>query len=87
MAERKLKVGDKVRVTGYRPATYAPGVVDELGTEALFRHMVGRRYTVRGFDRYGHVELRPRRLDTVWIEPDLVALVKRRPKQPNPAPE
>jgi hypothetical protein len=75
MAKRKLKVGDKIRVVGYRPGKYSPGVVDDMGTEELFQSMVGRRYTVRGFDDYGHVELQPKRLHTVWIEPDLVELV------------
>ena len=73
-----FQIGDKIRVTGYRPAIYPPGVMDEMGTEDLFKSMVGRRYTVRGFDRYGYIELRPKRLDTVWIEPDLVKLVKSR---------
>jgi len=76
MAKRKLKVGDKIRVTGYRPGNYAPGVVDDMGTEELFKSLVGRRYTVRGFDRYGNIELQPKRLTTVWIESDLVELVK-----------
>ena len=77
MEKRELKIGDKVRVIGYRAATYAPGMVDELGTEELFKSMVGRRYTIRGFDQYGYVELRPKHLDTVWIEPDLVKLVRK----------
>ena len=75
MTKRKLKIGDKVRVTGYRPGKYAPGVVDELGTEELFKSMVGRRYTVKGFDKYGHIELQPKRLHYVWIEPDLVEAI------------
>jgi hypothetical protein len=77
MPKRKLKVGDKIRVTGYRPGKYPPGVVDDMGTEELFRSLVGRRYTVRGFDDYGHIELQPKRLHTVWIEPDLVEVVGR----------
>lgn len=72
MPPTKLQIGDRIRVIGYRPGVYAPEVEDEMGTEALFRHMVGRRYTVRGFDEYGKIELRPRHGDTVWIEPDLV---------------
>jgi hypothetical protein len=76
MAKRKLKVGDKIRVTGYRPGKYAPGVVDNIGTEDLFKSMVGRCYKIRGFDEYGHIELRPKPLDTVWIEADLVELVE-----------
>ena len=76
MSDRILKVGDTIQVTGYRPGKYAPGVVDEMGTEALLKSMVGRRYTVKGFDAYGHVELEPKRLHTVWIERDLVEFVE-----------
>jgi hypothetical protein len=75
MASKAFKVGDKIRVTGYRPGTYPPGVEDVMGTEALFRSLVGRRYTIRGFDDHGNIELRPKRLHTVWIEPDLVKRV------------
>ena len=76
MKKRKLKVGDKIRVTGYRSPKYPPGFVDELGTEDLFKSMVGRRYTIIGFDKYGNIELNPKRLEYVWIEPDLVELVR-----------
>ena len=76
MAKRKLKIGDRIRVTGYRPAKYPPGVVDDMGTEDLFKSLVGRCYIVKGFDDYGHIELQPKRSDFVWIEPDLVELVK-----------
>jgi len=77
MPKRKLKVGDKIRVTGYRPGKYPPGIVDEMGTEELFQSLVGRRYTISGFDDYGHIELRPKRDHVVWIETDLVELVGR----------
>lgn len=76
MTQQKFKVGDKIRVVGYRPGVYPSGVEDEMGTEALFKSLVGRRYTIRGFDDYGHIELRPKRFHTVWIEPDLVRLVR-----------
>lgn len=75
MRKRKLKIGDKIRVTGYRPVKYAPGVIDDLGTEELFKSMVGRRFIVRGFDDYGNIELQPKRLHYVWIEPDLVETI------------
>jgi hypothetical protein len=75
MAKKKLQMGDKIRVIGYRPGRYPLGIVDELGTEELFKSMVGRRYTVRGFDDHGNVELQPKRLHTIWIEPDLVESV------------
>jgi hypothetical protein len=59
-------------VIAYRPGKYASGVTDEMGTEKLFKRLVGRAYKVRGFDDYGNIELQPKRLHTVWIEPDLV---------------
>jgi hypothetical protein len=78
MAKPKLKIGDKIRVIGYRPWMYPPGFVDDMGTEELFKSLVGRRYTIKGFDDYGNIELRPKPLNTVWIEPDLVRLVRRK---------
>lgn len=75
MPRKNFKVGDKIRVIGYRPGVYQPGVEDEMGTEELFKSLVGRRYTIRGFDDYGQIELRPKRDHVVWIETDLVELV------------
>jgi hypothetical protein len=40
-----------VKVVGMSPLTFAPGVKNELGTEKLFKSMLGRVYTVRGFGR------------------------------------
>jgi len=60
------------------PVRFPPGWKDELGTEKLFKSMLGRVYTVRGFDKYGNVELEPKRLNTVWIEPEFLKL---RPKK------
>ncbi|HEV2694049.1 MAG TPA: hypothetical protein VG347_14230 [Verrucomicrobiae bacterium] len=77
MTKRKLKIGDKIRVIGYRPGKYASGIVDDMSTEDLFKSLVGRRYTVRGFDDYGNIELQPKRLHFVWIEQDLVELVRK----------
>ena len=44
--------------------------------------MLGKVYTVRGFDKYGNVELQPNRLNTVWVEPEFLKLraKKRTPK-------
>ena len=66
-ADSKYKVGEIVRVVKYTPRRYAPGVKDELGTERLFRSLVGNRYRVYGIDRYRHLELRPTPKDSVWI--------------------
>ena len=75
MGKRPFKIGHKVRVNRLPVITFAPGVKDELGTAKLFRYMLGKVYTVRGYDKYGFVELEPRRLqDTVWIEPDFLKL-------------
>jgi hypothetical protein len=39
---KKFRVGDKVKVVGMSPVTFAPGVKDELGTEKLFKSMLGK---------------------------------------------
>lgn len=83
MGKVKFQIGDKVRVVGIPPITFAPGVKDELGTRKLFKRMRGKVYTIRGFDKYGHVELRPTRTDTVWIEREFLkvrARTKRKQK-------
>lgn len=81
MRKRKFHVGDKVTVIGMRTVTYAPGVKDELGAEKLFRSMLGKVYTVRGFDRYGYIELQPKRWDTVWVGPEFLKLRARNKKK------
>jgi hypothetical protein len=73
-----IRVGDTVRVVAYTPGRYRPGVRDELGTERLFKGLVGRTFRVFGVDRYGHVELRPTRKDTVWIRQKDVELERKR---------
>ena len=52
-----------------------------MGTEKLFKSMLGRVYTVRGFDKYGNVELEPKRFNTVWIEPEFLKLRARKKKK------
>ena len=74
MNRGKLKIGDRIRVNGYRPGAYAPGASDEMGTEELFQSLVGQFFTIEGFGDYGHIELRPKPGHAVWIEPDLVEL-------------
>jgi hypothetical protein len=77
---RKFQVGDKVKVVGMSPVTFAPGVKDELGTVKLFKSMLGKVYTVQGFDGYGNVELHPKRLSSVWVEPEFLKLRTRKGK-------
>ena len=80
MLRRKLRVGDKVKVAGLPRIEFASGVKDELGTKRLFKSMLGKVYTVRGFDKIGNVELEPKRLNTVWIEPEFLRLQARKAK-------
>jgi len=80
MAKSKFSIGDKVKVIGMSPVKYPPGMKDELGTEKLFKSMLGKVYTVRGFDKYGNVELEPKRLNTVWVEPEFLKLRARKTK-------
>jgi hypothetical protein len=82
MDKRKFRVGDKVKVIRYSPCTYAPGVEDTMGTEKLFRSIVGSIYTIRGFDEHGYVELQPTRKDTIWIGPEILKLRARKAKKP-----
>jgi hypothetical protein len=77
---RKFRIGDRVKVIAMSPVTFAPGIKDELGTEKLFKSMVGKVYTVQGFDKHGYVELRPTRRDWVWVEPEFLKLRARRRK-------
>jgi hypothetical protein len=77
MVKQEFKVGDLVEVTHYTAGRYASGVKDELGTEALFRRIVGRRYRIMGFDEYGYIELHPTPRDYIWIKADDVRLVSR----------
>jgi hypothetical protein len=78
--DKKFRIGDKVKVVGMSPVTYPPGMKDGLGTEKLYKSMLGRVYTVRVFDRYGYVELQPKRLDTVWVKPEFLKLRARKRK-------
>ena len=80
MGKRKFQVGDRVRVVGIPKISFTPAVKDELGTEKLFQSMLGKVYTVRGFDKIGNIELEPKRWNTVWIEPEFLKLRSRKEK-------
>lgn len=45
-----------------------------IGTPRVFREALGRRFRVEGFDRYGFVELKVTKDDTIWIEPEFLLL-------------
>jgi hypothetical protein len=81
MRERKLRVGDKVKVIGIPALSISKELEKELGTKKLFKYMQGKVYTVLGFDEYGHVELHPKRLSHVWIEPEFLKLRARKPNK------
>ena len=87
----KPKIGDTVKVIGYRPPENAsskdPKIEDEMGTEKLFKSLVGRTFTVRGYDDFGHIELQPTPLDFIWIAPDLVEVVKSAHKKKSSKPK
>lgn len=74
MDRKRFRVGNKVKVVGMPLISFAPGVKDELGTEKLLKSMLGKVYTVRGFDKYGNIELRSKRSDVVWIEQEFLRL-------------
>ena len=78
MVQKKFEVGDIVQVIHYTPVQHPPGVKDELGTEALFQSIVGKRYRIMGFDDYGHLELHPKRWHSIWINSEDVQLAPRR---------
>jgi len=79
MGKRKFRIGDKVKVAVIPKIKFARGIKDELGTRKIFKRMLGRIYTVKGFDPYGWVELHPSRMTAVWIEPEFLKLRARRP--------
>jgi hypothetical protein len=78
MAKGKFHVGDKVKVVGMSNIIFAPGVKDELGTEGLFKSMIGKGYTVKGFDEYGYLELYPKRTSWVWVEPEFLRVRRKK---------
>ena len=81
MPKRLFNAGDKVTVIGSPPIRVSPGLRDQMGTRKLFKSMVGKVYSVRGFDEYGQVELRPSRLNYVWIEQEFLKLRARKRKK------
>ena len=84
MSKQLSKVGDIVEAVHYTPGRYAPGVKDELGTEALFRSIVGKRYRIMGFNEYGQIEVHPKRWSWIWINAEDVKLAPRKKKSREP---
>ena len=58
-----LKIGDRVRIIDISKYLKDPNYefkdegYQEMRTAELFRFCIGREFTIRGFDKYGHVEI------------------------------
>lgn len=68
-----FQVGDQVKVMKI------PSDLDdraEIGTPRVFKRALGKTFLIRGFDRYGHVELEVTKRDTIWIEPAFLSLTR-----------
>lgn len=79
----QFKIGDRVTVTKLPPDLHDRAEID---TPGVFRRALGKTFRIEGFDDRGHLELvvaerRPSpdkyESDTIWIEPEFVALVRR----------
>jgi|GEM_PF-720480 len=82
-----FRVGDRVLVvdvpSNLKNTKSAPD--DDMRTADLFHSCLGRRFRIRSFGRYGHIELHPGddktireqygRFHSIWIEPEHLELV------------
>ncbi len=50
---KKFRIGDKVKVVGMWPVTFAPGVMDELGIEKLYKNKLEPKRVSRRMRRAG----------------------------------
>jgi len=89
----EFKIGDRVRVIDVPEDTKDPKAdlvsseAREMRTAELFRFCFGRTFTVYGFGRFGHVELRVGQnravrkkfgwSHAIWIEPEFLKRVSR----------
>ncbi len=84
----RFRVGDKVLILDIPANLKDSGYKDvpEMRTAELFRFCVGRKFLIRGFDRYGFIELRvdddpvvKRRfgLNSIWLEPYLLESISK----------
>ena len=74
---KQLRPGDRVRLVRRPPM----GKRDPADTRAIFWRAVGRTFVVESLSEYGLAELDLRKIrkwDTVWVEPCLLLLVRRR---------
>ena len=72
----RFKIGDIVTVKQIPPG------INKMpkNTRAIFKYCLGKAYTIRGFGKYGHIELMPNKLESIWIEPEFVSLRRRQCK-------
>jgi hypothetical protein len=89
---RKFKAGDLVQIIQIPEHLkdlrfdLRDAVTRRMRTGELFRFCLGREFTVRGFGRYGHVELdvsddsgvrkKFGKYDTIWIEREFLERVE-----------
>jgi hypothetical protein len=85
-----FRVGDRVLILDIPSDLKDPGYEDdpEMRTAELFRFCLGRKFVIRGFDRYGFIELRvdddravKKRfgLNSIWLEPKFLDMISRAP--------
>lgn len=83
-----FRIGDRLLVADIPPDLEDPKYKDDpqMRTGEMFRFCVQRKFVIRGFDRYGFVELRvdddPRvkrkfGLNSIWLEPNFLTLVSK----------
>ena len=75
---RPFNIGDVIRIMRIPPVVQSNSPPE---TRRLFKQALGSTFVVRGFGRYGHIELDVSKiepLNTIWIEPDCVQLFRRR---------
>ncbi len=91
-----FRAGDQVRVSDIPAGFKDPEYRDdpEMRTGELFRFCMGRKFVIRDFGRYGHIELQVDDdpvvkqefgLNSIWMEPaylELVSKTKRRVERP-----
>jgi len=65
----KLQVGGFVKIIKI-PSDLTDAA--EIGTPKVFARALGKVFKIAGFDRYGYVELKVGKNDTIWIEPEFV---------------
>jgi hypothetical protein len=84
-----FRVGDKILVV-YVPSNLKNITSprdDDMRTADLSHSCVGRRFLIRSFGRYGHIELHPGddktireqygRFHSIWIEPEHLQLIRK----------